>query len=496
MQECDDSQYRGEKMQTRRDICKWMASAASLALPSTSVLGLGEHALSPMVRRGKPLLDLQQRFIDMRFGMFVHFNMATFQDREWGDPDSPAALFHPTALDTDQWAEAAKSANMTWGCLTTRHHDGFCLWPTETRGASVAQTTHKIDVVRRYVDSFRQAGLRVALYYSILSLRDDIRHFNITPDKIQLVKDQLTELFSSYGEIDALIIDGWNAPWSRITYEEMPFSEIYGHVKSMQPNCLVSDLNASQFPSGGLYYSDVKAFEQNAGQRVPQGSDLPAFSCVTITPGWFWKQADIQSPLKTTETVVNEWLIPLNQRHCNLILNAPPDRNGRLAPNVVARLKEIGQAWKDAGPMEKVSEHVVITTPNLATAKQIHASSCPDTVGPDLANDGNYHSSWNVGEGNRTGWLEVNLGRRESFNVLSLVEPVGQRDGYNLSRIASYKFEAWNGTDWSTIVESEEQNPVRIHRIARAVASRVRVSIKGSGDDFHVVDLGIYSEPL
>jgi len=53
--------------------------------------------------------------VDLRFGMFVHFNMATFQDREWGDPTSPADLFRPTALDTDQWAAAAQSANMTWG---------------------------------------------------------------------------------------------------------------------------------------------------------------------------------------------------------------------------------------------------------------------------------------------------------------------------------------------------------------------------------------------
>src|SRR5579864_4611997 len=74
-------------------------------------------------RRGLPLHDLQQRFVDLRFGMFVHFNMATFQNREWGDPTSPADLFRPTALDTDRWARAAQSANRTYridcgpGCL-------------------------------------------------------------------------------------------------------------------------------------------------------------------------------------------------------------------------------------------------------------------------------------------------------------------------------------------------------------------------------------------
>ena len=93
----------------------------------------------------------------------------------------------------------------------------------------------------------------------------------------------MTELFTGYGEVDILITDGWDAPWSRITYEEVPFREIYGHIKNLQPNCLLCDLNASQYPSGGLYYSDVKAFEQNAGQKVPEDSDVPALSCVTLT---------------------------------------------------------------------------------------------------------------------------------------------------------------------------------------------------------------------
>ena len=153
-------------------------------------------------RRDRPLLNLQQRFVDLRFGMFLHFNMATFQDREWGDPTSSPSLFHPTALNTDQWAATAQLANMTWGCLTTRHHDGFCIWPTKTGAASVRQTSHSTDVVRAYANSFRKAGLRVGLYYSILSLRDDIRHFNLTPPKVKLIKDQLTELFTQYGEID------------------------------------------------------------------------------------------------------------------------------------------------------------------------------------------------------------------------------------------------------------------------------------------------------
>jgi alpha-L-fucosidase len=484
-------------MTTRRELLRFIAQTTT-----ASVLGgRGDAAASQnqahhtAVRRDRPLLNLQQRFLDLRFGMFVHFNMATFQDREWGDPTSPADLFRPTALDTDQWAAAAQSAGMTWGCLTTRHHDGYCIWPTKTKAASVGQTSHSTDVVRAYVDSFRRAGLRVGLYYSILSLRDDIRHFNVTPAKIRLIKDQLTELFTGYGEVDILITDGWDAPWSRITYEEVPFREIYEHIKNLQPNCLICDLNASQYPAGGLYYSDVKAFEQNAGQKVPEGNDVPALSCVTLTDGWFWKEQDVNGHLKAVTTVVDEWLEPLNRGHCNLILNAPPTREGRLSPNVVSRLEEIGKAWKHPGAMAKLREHVVITTRNLATGKPIHASSYPDTVGPDEANDGDFRSSWYLDKGQASGWLELDLRKQENFNVISLVEPVGRENDYPESRIRRYRFQHWNGTNWVTLTGGETPSPTTIQRIPRVSSQRIRLLLESSQEMPHIAEIGVYDEP-
>src|SRR6201993_4222756 len=141
-------------MTTRRDFFRLAAQTATATMLTGNQGSAAEQNERVTVTRsrGTPLLDLQQRFVDLRFGMFVHFNMATFQDREWGDPKSPPHLFHPAALDTDQWAAAAQSAGMTWGCLTTRHHDGFCIWPTKTLAASVGKATHSTDVVQAYVN--------------------------------------------------------------------------------------------------------------------------------------------------------------------------------------------------------------------------------------------------------------------------------------------------------------------------------------------------------
>ncbi|RYG27434.1 alpha-L-fucosidase, partial [bacterium] len=312
-------------MPTRRELVSSAAGmAAATMLPRMDIPSPIPQVKPAPYRTDKPLHQLQQEFLDLRFGMFIHFNMATYQDREWGDPNGPVDAFNPTGLDTDGWARAAKSAGMTYACLTTKHHDGFPIWPTKT-----VSDHAKVDVVRAYADSFRKAGIQVGLYYSILDLRHDVRHFNVTPAKIEMIKAQLTELLTNYGEINMLIFDGWDAPWSRIPYDEVPFEEIYRLVKTLQPNCLISELNASQYPASTLYYSDIKAFEQNAGQHIPGDSSIPAQSCVTLTDGWFWHTGDESRPLKSVKQVVEEWLIPQNRLFCNLILNAAPNREGK-----------------------------------------------------------------------------------------------------------------------------------------------------------------------
>ncbi|MBS1726161.1 MAG: alpha-L-fucosidase [Armatimonadetes bacterium] len=483
-------------MPTRREVCQSIAGlAASAALPTHLFAPKEVVSMMTPYHEDTPLHQLQQRFVDLRFGMFLHFNMATFQDREWGDPTGPVEAFDPTDLDTDQWAAAAKSAGMTYACLTTKHHDGFCIWPTKTKVASILQTPKKIDVVKAYTDSFRRAGLTVGLYFSILDLRNDIRHFNVNPAKIKLIKDQLTELLTNYGEIDVLIFDGWDAPWSRIPYSEVPFHEIYALVKRLQPNCLISELNASQYPDSALYYSDIKAFEQNAGQALPGDSSIPAQSCVTLTDGWFWKQGDENAELKPTHRIVEEWLKPQNERHCNLILNAPPNREGRLAPNVVARLREIGEAWHHPGPAPKVDSALVITTPNLATGQIIHANVSPDTYGPDFANDGKFSTTWYLESGYTEGWLEVTFKRPTDLNTLVLVEPVGKFDDYKKSRIKSYKFERWDGRQWVELVSGATPSRVQMHAIPPTRTMKIRLSIEAAQDTPHIADIGIYFEP-
>lgn len=476
---------------SRRSFNYGLISAAALAGSAHRLSALSAASTAP-----NTLLELQQKFLDLRFGMYNHLNMATFEEREWGDPKASPKLFNPAHLDTDQWAQAALSANMAFGCLTTKHHDGFCLWPTKTGRPNVMDSSFPHDIVRAYTDSFRRHGLKVFLYFSILDLRADIRAYQITPQKIDLIKAQLTELLTNYGEITALIIDGWNAGWSRIYYDQLPFRTIYDHVKSLQPNCLISDYNAGHFPGAALYYTDIKQYEQHAGQKIPADSLVPSQSGTTLQSDWFWKLAYPTQELKSARQIVDEWLVPFNEGHCNFILNVAPNRDGRFDQNVIDRLAEVGKLWKNPGPAPKIGPSIQITTPDLAYAQPSFASSIADTSGPDLANDNNFGSYWTPDVGQSSGWLEIAFGHPVAFNTVSIVEPRHDQWYGEKSRIASYRVQRWNQGEWQDIVIGDAPAAVQLRQFSQVEAERVRLMITGTSAQPSISEFGIYNEPI
>jgi len=496
-------------MITRRDATKAIGAAGFLS-GSALLAGAGAQArptgaagaVTPPagIRDPARLLAAQQAFLDLRFGMFIHLNMATFQDREWGDPSRPATLFNPSELDTDQWARSARSANMRFGCLTTKHHDGFCLWPTRTGSLNVMQSSYPHDIVRRYVDSFRKARLEVCLYYSILDLRADIRPHHVTPERIALIKAQLTELLTQYGPITALILDGWAAGWSRISYAELPFREVYDTVKRLQPDCLVTDHNADKYPAPALFYTDIKQYEQHAGQKIPPNSSVPSQSGTTLQSEWFWKTSFPTAELASARSIVDEWLVPFNSNHCNFILNVAPNRAGRFDDNAVARLAEIGQLWRNPGPAPKVASSLVITTPSLARDMPAWASSSADTIGPDEAVDEVANSHWaadpTAGTGAAaagTAWLEVRFPRPTWFDTVAVVAPVGVTDAPQGSKpTLEYRVEVERDDRWVTILPDQHLDRVGMHRIARVQAKRVRLVL--TGRELGIGEFGIYDE--
>jgi len=432
---------------------------------------------------------LQQQFVDLRFGMFIHFNIPTFANADWPDPDLPATVFNPAKLDCNQWAKAARSAHMSYGCLTTKHHSGFCIWDTKTTDYNVMHSPLKRDVVREYVNAFRAQGLKVLLYYSILDTHHRLRPGFITRQHIEMIKAQLTELLTNYGDITALIIDGWDAPWSRISYDDVPFEEIYTLVKSLQPNCLLMDLNSAKYPAEALFYTDIKSYEQGAGQHIAKKSNrLPALSCLPLNSAWFWKTDFPTSPVKDPKMLVNDNIIPYNKIYDNFILNVAPNRDGLIDDNALTALTEIGKLWKNEGPVSPLppTEAPIISS-NLAKRQQAEASWSDDMWIMDFGNDDNFNTAWQSNPMVKTQpWFQVTFDKEKAFNTVVITEQTP-----NISR---YRLEYWQNGAWQLLFEGANKGRVKIHRFERKWGRKVRISIEASDAPPAIAEFAVYDE--
>lgn len=448
----------------------------------------GGYKQQPAATAASSLYDLQQKFVDLRFGMFIHFNIPTFMDQDWADPDASPAIFNPAKLDCNQWAKAAKAANMSYGCITTKHHSGFCIWDTKTTSYNVMNSPLKRDVVKEYVEAFRAQGLKTFLYYSILDTHHKIRPGQITKQDIDMIKAQLTELLTNYGEINALIIDGWDAPWSRISYDDVPFEELYRLIKSIQPGCLVMDLNSAKYPGEALMYTDIKSYEQGAGQHIAKEQNkLPALSCLPINGAWFWKTNFPSEPVKSASVLVKDNIIPLNNAHCNFILNVAPNRDGLIDDNALNTLAEIGKMWKNEGPVAKIPvAEAPIISPNIAKKQPANASWSDDMWIMDFGNDDNFGTAWLSNPTVKNPWYEVDLTREKAFNTIMIAD--------NDSHIQRYRLEYFQGGQWHPILQGNNKSRIKIHRFDRVWGSKVRILIDGFDDTPGISEFGVYDE--
>jgi alpha-L-fucosidase len=348
-------------------------------------------------RRGSSssLEDRQRAFVDLRFGMFIHFGLLTFTGH-WAEPHLDLDRFDPTHLDPGQWAEAARSAKMTFGVLTTKHHDGFALWDTDASSFDVAGTPWRGgqgDVVREYVEAFRARGLLPGLYYSIWDTTAGIGERRIGRSDVEHVKSQLTELLTRYGPIPLLVLDGWS--W-KMGHHAMPYAEIREHVKSLQPDCLMVDHTHLQ----NLWDNDLVMFEEPKGAFAPHGNRLPAGQDSKIVDGndWFWgPNSATQAPV-SVDSIVQDHLRPLELRFATYILNCPPNRQGLLDENIVKRLAEVGRQWTpntSRPPLPGVHpQNDFPITPVEATASSGEAHLAIDGI-----NDAGRYTTWKSSAG-------------------------------------------------------------------------------------------------
>lgn len=292
-----------------------------------------------------------ERYRSWRYGLFIHYSLATYHDREWATGHEDPATFRPTHLDCAQWAAAAKEAGMGYGVLTAKHTDGFALWPTKTSATHTSTALRNFrdgrgDLVREFLDAFRAAGLGAGLYYCLPgnfsgqhlpSGATDLH--GLAPeagdDMVGFIRAQLQELLTGYGPIDVLWIDQFDNP-----YTGAAWTALHDFIKSLQPGCVLVINNCQIAGQTDIFSYEYPWMITREPHRAlpPEGNTIPAEVCDTLVHGWFWRSGNV--PLKSAADTAA--LIRIcRERNANYLLNVGPDRSGRIPDDVQSRLAEI-----------------------------------------------------------------------------------------------------------------------------------------------------------
>jgi alpha-L-fucosidase len=342
--------------QNRREFVKFTRNAglASLAASWPPVSAGQPAATTPAPEPSSE----QRQWMDLKFGLFVHFGINTYYDKEWSDGTLDPSIYHPTKLDTDQWCRVAKAAGMRYVVLVAKHHDGFCNWRTRHTDYSLRSTPYKGDVVAELVNSAHKHGQQVGLYYSLWD-RHEKTHDSSDFAYVDFMKRQLDELLGEYGPVAELWFDGFwkkqRTGWggsgeelARAWRSEGAFrwqmDHLYQYIKELQPRCLVMNNSTTAQPGVPLHPVDIRSGEK--ATRVVEdvkiwhwlGRDvyLPLQIETTMSQkgreqftsgSWFWHEWDRSAASR--EQILN-WLQVAGTMEANLLLNVGPDPQGRL----------------------------------------------------------------------------------------------------------------------------------------------------------------------
>lgn len=438
----------------------------------------------------KILHQLQQEFVDLRFGMFVHFGLPTFQSADWTDPDLSPDVFYPAKLDTDQWVKVAKSAGAKFICVSVKHHAGFCMWDTKTTDYNVMNSPLHRDVLKELTESLRKEGMQVMYHFSILDTHNRIRpNLPFTQEKLDMIKEQLREVLTEYGPVNTIMFDGWDAPWGRISYSDVSFPEIYSFIKSIQPDCLVMDLNGAKYPKDALFYSDISCYEQGAGQKISaETNKLPAMACYPLQRTWFWKTSFPTDELKDVDKIVSENIIPYNNAYCTYILNAAPNRDGLIDDNAAKAMKRIGKIWKNTGHIVDVPEAPEpITDINVAIGKPCDSSWSDDMDLMDFANDDDFSTCWVSSPEVKEPWWSVTLDQGTLINSVVVTELGG-------GVLNEYIVEYLHNGAWTAVTPgNDRESRTHITRFDPVYADAVRVRFTRYDGLLAIAEVGVYT---
>jgi len=428
----------------------------------------------------------------MEMNAFVHFSINTFTDKEWGYGDESPKLFNPSSFDAAQWAKTFRETGFKGVILTAKHHDGFCLWPSQYNRHHVrASPWHdgKGDVVGELAAACNAQGLRFGIYVSPW----DRNHAAYgTPAYITYYRNQLDELFKVYGPLFEMWFDGANGgdgyyggarekrSIDGSTYYDWPGT--IDRVRQHAPDVIffsdagpgVRWVGNERGVAGETNWNTITPDTLYAGKPhleklLKEGSAegthwIPAETDVSIRPGWFYHARE-DSLVKSPGQLFEIYLSSVG-RGSTLLLNVPPDRRGLIHERDVASLQGFRKLLDAAFALDLARTAKVSAEQYRGEAEAYH---------PSRLTDRDRSSYWATDDNILTSSVELEWPDEQSIRFVTIQEQIslGQR-------VKQFKVECWMDDAWRVVASGTTIGYKRILPVSPVATRRLKLTILDS----------------
>lgn len=439
----------------------------------------------------------------LEYYAFIHFNMNTFTNKEWGYGDEKPEQFNPSALDTRQWARVAKESGMKGIIITAKHHDGFALWPSAYTEHSVKNSPWregKGDLIQELSEACKEFDLKFGVYLSPW----DRNHPDYgTPQYITYFRNQLTELLTQYGEVFEVWFDGANGGdgyygganeerrVDKRNYYDWPTT--IKLVRELQPQAVIfSDAGpdirwvgnekgyANETTWSPIYrdsvYAGMPDFQRFAAGQEKGTHWIPTETDVSIRPGWYY-HPEQDDQVKSLEKLVDIYYnsVGLNS---SLLLNLPVDTRGLVHENDEASLRALAEF------LDKTFKE------NFFLGQHIKASTSEKGYSESSIVDQDLTTYWASQSTDRTPTVEFHLETAVEANTFMIQEyiPLGQR-------IKSFAVEILSSGKWKMVHQGSTVGNKRLVRFETQTVEAVRFKVNDSRAQVVLSNAGLFKAP-
>lgn len=311
--------------------------------------------------------EYQSAQIERKFGMFIHFGINTFNNTEWSNGKLPVDSYRPSAIDAEQWIGTAYEAGMNYVVLITKHHDGFCLWDTDTTEYSVNYSPVKTDVVKAVSEVCKKYGVKLGLYYSLWDRHE--KCYSDDEKYVEYMLRQLSELTDGrYGEVVELWLDGG---WEKAC-RQWGLDRIYNLVKTNQPQCQIgvnitigkyketkAAADKTYLPEKYRYGDPISMFPSDFRLWDPhmcRADDPKVYTfngkeyympfeytiCSRSSGNWFYSDTYERKPLMDVDKVAENCKTLFDAQNL-AVINLPPNKDGRLVGGDIENLMKLSE---------------------------------------------------------------------------------------------------------------------------------------------------------